>query len=466
MRILRSLLTAVLVATPTATAATPAGDATAAPPAGDIAAAATRAADTPGAGGSHSPWSTPATIPGTPDDASPVIAQSASGPIAVYWETIDQTLPLTSSSINSYVSPLGPGLLPEQARELSPPLNSGPAVIYDHGQLAIASPDDVATGPIAGPLRLHPMPALVRALAGDTAGDLAALVEPCAADGCPSATPELLIAPRGRTFGRPITLDRPGRGYDAALAIDPSGRVLVAWDRDGGVYARFVSTRGRLAPVQRLGTEAGPSSFDAVLSADGRAAVGWTSQKVEAGAATSPFTATLSLAGPGRRFGSARLLTTIPVRGAGRYVPYGGLALSLPAGRPGLAAWSGYRSATYVVQAASITGTRLGTPRTISQRGVDTVLADAAEDPAGAAAILLLPGRQGEDPPGTSQPDGLLAVTHPAGTQAFGPPEQILPGPAYVDGADVAIDAATGRVFATWLDFAGPIGWSVRAPLG
>jgi hypothetical protein len=154
------------------------------------------------------------------------------------------------------------------------------------------------------------------------------------------------------------------------------------------------------------------------------------------------------------------------VTGEGRYVPYRGLVIQLPAGHSGLAAWSGYDGSNYVVRAASIRSGRVGTPQTVSPAGTDSVLADAAEGAHGAAVILILPGREGADPPGSSQPDGLVAVSHPAGTQTFGPPEQILPGPAFVDGAAVGIDAATGAVFATWRDAGSPLGWSVRTPLG
>ncbi|HEY5195672.1 MAG TPA: hypothetical protein VIJ51_01445 [Solirubrobacteraceae bacterium] len=58
------------------------------------------------------------------------------------------------------------------------------------------------------------------------------------------------------------------------------------------------------------------------------------------------------------------------------------------------------------------------------------------------------------------------AAYHPAGTQTFGSPEEILAGPAYGDGADASIDTATGGVFATWRQVGSPLAWSVRTPLG
>lgn len=416
------------------------------------------------------PWSTPASIPGA-SDAAPLLAEDAAGPRAVYWETLSLTPGTTP--ISAFVSALGPGLQPAPAALLSPTVNPGEALAYGSGRVALAETQTgVATGPLGGPLIVHPLTPDVLALAGDAAGDLAVLTEPCGARfaGCDATTPSVVIGRRGHALGRPIRLDpRRGRAYDAGLAMDAHGRILVAWDRGGAIYARFVSTHGKLSPIQRLASEHGPPRFDVALSNDGRAGVGWGTQTVDEGDATSPFRATLSLAGSSGRFGRARTLGTVPVTGVGRYIPYRGLAVRLPAGQPGLAAWSGYDGAHYVVRAASITGTRVGGAQTVSPAATDTVLADAAEGGQGQAAILLLPGRAGNDPrprTGTTTAAGLLAVTRATGRNSFGGPEQILPGPAFVDGASVGIDAATGSVFATWRDVGSPIGWSVRTPLG
>ena len=71
--------------------------------------------------------------------------------------------------------------------------------------------------------------------------------------------------------------------------------MLVTWDRDGHLYARFASGRGKLGATQALGRLSAPTSLQADLSGDGRAVVGWTSQAVSEGDAASPFTATVSL---------------------------------------------------------------------------------------------------------------------------------------------------------------------------
>ena len=250
------------------------------------------------------------------------------------------------------------------------------------------------------------------------------------------------------------------------MAINARGRVLAAWAEHGAVWARFISPTGALGPRRRLGAATIPSSLQAVLSDDGRAAVGWTSQSVSEGDATSPFTARVALAPAAGRFGAARVLDRVRVTGTGRYIPYQGLVVRLPAGQPGLAAWSGYAGGRYIVQAAPITGTAVGAAQTLSAPAVDTVLADAAEGSRGEAVVLMLPGRAGNDPTIGATPDGLLAATRASAAQPFGAIEQIAAGPEYVDGASVAIDEATGAAFATWRNVDGPIGWSVRSSIG
>jgi hypothetical protein len=414
------------------------------------------------------PWSAPMTIPGA-TDGRPALAQGASGPRAVYWSS---AVPVNPAAPATFVSRLGPGVRPEPAQALPGAFQLGAvgdlAAVDGRGRIVLpaltrtrANAGAVAAGALIAP-RLRTLPAPVRALAVNAAGDAALVIEPWAARGYRPAAPRLVLRRHGHGFGPAVALDRKGHGHDAAVAIDRRGRVLAAWDRDGRVYARFVSAHGTLGPIQPLGTVTTISALQAVLSDDGRAAVAWTSQRVSEGDALSPFTATLALAAAHRRFAPPKTLETVRVTGFGRSVPYRGLVVRLPAGRPGLAAWTGHDGQHYVVRAAPIDGTTVGAPQTVSQPATDTVLADAAEGPRGEAVVLLLPGCAGACP----GPGGLVAVTRAAGAPAFGAPEPIVPAPAFIDGADVAIEAASGLVFATWANDSAPIGWSVRAPIG
>jgi hypothetical protein len=423
------------------------------------------------------PWSAPGTFP-TSIGNSPVLAVGATGPQAVFWNNytggIVNGLPGPGGQISTSVSTLGPGLVPTPPQTVTPAFsiagfgNIGDAGFGGSGVVLPAASVSVATGPLTGPLAVHKLTAPIRGIATNAAGDVAVVTEVCATkvSSCHPAAPSLVRKRRGHAFSRPIALGPKGHAYGAAVAIDPRGRVLVAWDRNGSVYARFVSTTGKLGATQRLGADTGLSRLQAVLPGDGRAAVAWTTQNIDEGDATSPFTARIALADSTGRFGRAKLLDTVPVTGSGRYVPYQGLAITLPARQPGLATWTGYVGGHYVVAAAPIAGATVGAATVVSDPTVDTVLADAAEGSRGEAVILVLPGRAGEDPPLPAGPGGLDAVTRPAAGQPFAGLEPIVPGPAFIDGATVSIAAASGGAFATWRDVDGPVGWSVRPSIG
>src|SRR5262249_1681395 len=122
--------------------------------------------------------------------------------------------------------------------------------------------------------------------------------------------------------------------------------------------------------------------------------------------------------------------------------------------------WTGRDATGNVVRAATIRGAALGATRTVSRAGVDTVLADAAAGPRGEAVVL---GRAVAVPPGDGR-RGLEAGTRAAGAR-LGPPGEIAGPGADVEQADVAIDAASGAVFATWRSLTTPISWSLRTPL-
>jgi hypothetical protein len=310
-------------------------------------------------------------------------------------------------------------------------------------------------------MTIRDLPAPVRAVAVNAEGDAAVVVEACATRACGPAAPNVMIRRHGHGFGPPIALDRKGIGYGAAVAIDPRGRVLAAWDRDRRVFARAVGPRRR-GRIESLGREAAPSVLQVVLPGDGRAAVAWGAEAFGGAGAGSPFTATIALAGAHRRF-SRHVLETVPVPPAQVLgIPRPGVVVRLPAYAAGVVAWTGRDATGNVVRAATIRGTALGAARTLSRPRVDTVLADAAAGPGGEAVVL---GRPVAGLPGDGR-RGLEAVARAGGAEPFGGPEQIAGPAADVDQADVAIDAASAAVFATWRSVTTPIGWSVRTPLG
>ena len=145
----------------------------------------------------------------------------------------------------------------------------------------------VARGPLRRPRYQRSFYARTRQTAANAAGDHAVLVDPCRKRGCKKGSPAVYVHRDGEDgFRRRIVVDRPGRGYGSALAIDGRGRILVAWDRDDKVFARWISSRGRLGRLQLLGYERTPAGFSVTIAPDGRAAVAWTTQRVSEGDAS------------------------------------------------------------------------------------------------------------------------------------------------------------------------------------
>lgn len=409
------------------------------------------------------------------DGGAPQLALGPDRPIAVL-SSVAQPDGTAAGRWVTVAHRLGPDLVPGPLTALRLPRDwqlwavpSGAIVdlrgrIVLPGALSVAgrTVDGFASGTLGGTWSVRRVPGIVRDVAVNAAGDAAVLVEPCAKGGCRPAAPSLYLSRRGGAFRTPLVLDRRGRGYGAALALDARGRVLAVWDRDGRIYARFVSAAGRLGPIRALGRERTTSQFTVVLADDGRAAIGAVAQRINEGYAATPFTATLWLAGPAGRFGRGRVLETVRVTGMGRYVPYGGLQLALPARAPGLVTWTGHAGGRFVVRAATLTGASAGPRQTLSDPAVHTVLADAATGPDGRAVVLMLARRKGIGT-GRGGSLGLQAVARPPGG-AFGPIETIVAGDAYIDGADVGLDAASGRAIAVWRDVGGPPGWAVRDP--
>ena len=430
------------------------------------------------------PWSPPATIPGALVESYPVLAVGPSGPRAVYWTRSGRPVD-PSAAPPTFVSRLGPDLRPTPAQTLTGSFQIGTddvavdlTTVDARGRVALpgfgrrsANGGLVATGPLAGPMTLRDVALPVRAIAVNAAGDAAVALEACATHLCHPAAPRIVLRGHGHALGHPIALDRAGFGYGVSVAIDPRGRVLAVWDRNGSVYARFVGPRGRLGRRQALGPERAPSVFQAALPGDGRAAVAWTSQVRGETGAGSPFTATISLAGPRGRFGRPIVLDTVPLPSPGSFgMPPPGLVLRLPPAAPGFVAWTGVDATGNIVRVATIRGTTLEPPQTVSAPGSNALLADAAAGPRGEAVVLMRPGAGSGAPNAGTGFGALVAATRGPGVGAFATPETIVPPSPMLaigaaDEADVGIDPTSDTVLAVWRTGGGPISWSVRASL-
>ena len=165
----------------------------------------------------------------------------------------------------------------------------------------------------------------------------------------------------------------------------------------------------------------------------------------------------------GDRFGRARTLEKVDIRGTGRYLQAPGIkALAAPSGRSELV-WTGRTDGRYVVRAANVSNGRIGAPRPALDTGTNVTLADAEIAADGRVVVVGSQGIAGADPAG---PVSLVAAV--AHEVAFGPVETVraqAPGSLHTD-VDIAIDPATGRTVAVWREVGLPdaIATATREP--
>jgi hypothetical protein len=292
-------------------------------------------------------------------------------------------------------------------------------------------------------------------------GDVAVVARRCAggSDCRPSAA--LLWV---RRAGRPpvsYRLARNGRTYAAGVAMSAQGDVLVAWERNDGLYARVLTRHGWRSAAQRLGHTQAFAHIRALFASDRRAVVAWSDQAVGLGEPESDFTAQVARETAPGRFGRARRLGSAPAAGTGTYVNYAGVAAApLPDGRVALA-WTDYLGGVFTVRAADLNrdGT-LTAPQMLAPADGDAVLTGLAGAPSGRIVALWLAGPAGADP-GTGEPRyGLYASIRPPTATAFGAPEQLVAGSP--DGGSVVIDPIGDHALATWRTVSGPIAFSTR----
>jgi hypothetical protein len=415
------------------------------------------------------PWSAPAPISGSHDDF-PQLVVGSRGVLAA-WSEGGELGTGTPRLLGARGVPFGRTLRLGRLRLSDLAAYRGDNVLAlgstgnRHSHTAVAH--GTTDGPFSTPRPLGPAgDSYPVALAANEAGDAAVLLRSCGrTNPCERFIPYLVIR-RGRTWGAPIRLDKRAWTSEGAVAIDAGGNVLAAWERPlrgrtgtRGVYARIRTAGGRLGATQRLGTSVPIPAISAALGAGRRAVVAWKGQSVSEGDATSAATIQAAVALPGRRFGAAQRLEAVTITGTGRYIGQAGVRTAIAAdGRP-LVAWTGYSGGHFVVRAASVPGTRVGTGQVVSDPARDTVLSDLATGPRGAALVLGLQGLRGNDPRG---PVSVVAAVRPPGASRFGAPEAITAPGQFFEAARGAF-APDGRAVAVWRSLApGAVMWAVR----
>jgi hypothetical protein len=302
------------------------------------------------------------------------------------------------------------------------------------------------------------------AVAANSRGDVLASYGACSNDACQHQSLYLVVRRAGQSPLPSIRVDNVAVRKISAVAINPRGDVLIAWQANGGVFARIRTAGGTLYATERLGNPGEPvRAISAVLTSGRAAAVAWEAQDVNEGTPGSPATvdAAFKAGGASHHFHSAQRLATVPALATGHYVGERAVKVVLaPNGRI-TAAWTGYANGRFVVRAADLSGFRFVAPQTLSDPAVDATFSDLDTGPSDEVAVAWRTGVAGTDP-GTGTA-GLDAALRAPGAPAFGPAETIEQGTAAL-AATLRFDPSTGRPVAAWNDLQ-TMRTSARAPL-
>jgi hypothetical protein len=180
-------------------------------------------------------------------------------------------------------------------------------------------------------------PAFTPALASNNSGDVAVAYLQRTRNGARREV-TLAIRKRNGTFGTPRTVMGHGRANAVTVAVGRNGDVLVAWEKDGRIEARFQRHGHRLGPVKRVGSARKlGTQLRSAVSADGQAWIAWRSQSVTEGGSNGPFSMKLAVShAHGRAFRTPLLLDSFDRRGPEQ----AGFDLALDPHGNGMVAWT------------------------------------------------------------------------------------------------------------------------------
>ena len=302
------------------------------------------------------------------------------------------------------------------------------------------------------------------ALAANSRGDVVASFGVCANSACQHQSLYLVVRRAGGSPQPSLRVDNVAVRNISTVAINDRGDMIVAWQANGGVYARILTAGGTLYATEKLGNPGEPvRAISAVLTPNRGAAVGWEAQAVGEGTPESAATvdATTKAAGASHHFHSSQRLGRVPALETGRYVSERAVKLVRSADGRIAAAWTTYVNGRFVVQASALSGSRFRPGQTVSDPTVDSILADLDAGPSSELAVAWRTGVAGTDP-GVGTP-GLNAALRSPGGAAFGAAEVIEQGAA-ANEAVLRFDPSSGRAVAAWNDLQ-TIRASVRPPV-
>lgn len=256
----------------------------------------------------------------------------------------------------------------------------------------------------------------------------------------------------------------------SALAINPTGDILLAWDDRTSVHARLITAGGKIGTEQRLGLGGsaylGPSFTRIVASIDStrRMLVAWLAQRAgSSGNAGGPGIVAASVASPGKPFGSQITLESGLKQGDRALISGTAIQAAILRDR-GVVTWDGWQGSTRVVRTADLVGGRAQGARLLSTAGVSSWLQGLAVGPRGGTVAVW-----------SAEGQGLLAAARAGGTSNWDGTETVAPGAdttgmtdALVAGSPVSGDTvvlASAPVPMSGVPTPGPIpAFSIRRP--
>jgi hypothetical protein len=252
----------------------------------------------------------------------------------------------------------------------------------------------------------------------------------------------------GRRFGQPRVFPDRGGPVEVAVAVGPSGDLVVAYKFRDKVVARVRPAGGRLGPPVRIGPSASQiGNLRAAVSASGAVWVAWLSTRrpeehvYELRLAVRPATA--------RRFRASRLLD----REVRLFDQDAAFDLALDPAGAGFLAWSGWDGAQLRARLASI-GAR-GRPiaiRTLSAPGYGAAVSDLATSRRRGEALVAWARLDAAGQIGSEVRAGLIA---PGGAYAG---EEIVSDPDRARIPAAAFDPVSGNPTIVWSQRIGPDG--------
>src|SRR4051812_12511069 len=176
----------------------------------------------------------------------------------------------------------------------------------------------------------------------------------------------------GGAFGAPFQIAH-GRIRSVAVAVGPSGDVLVAWDARGTIRARYArSFSAGFQPIETISSD--PTFFaqmQPLVDDRGRCYLAWSAQLLTEGGTRGPVFNEVAVRPVGHHFRAAQLLER---DGSNRsQAPL----VIVTTGRDATVAWTGFDGANSRVRAASTDpSARFGAPQDVSPAGGDGGVSD------------------------------------------------------------------------------------------